>query len=111
MTYTRRDKQIIEFLEKELIERMKVGRTTVFGRRFILGYNQGTIDMLKHKMKNHKLSGGKDKKRYFKTRGKAMEERQKLMGGDTKHYWRIYYDAFRSEYYLIKRRKKSFWNL
>ncbi len=49
------------------------------------------------------------KRIYFNTRKEAMGERQ-LMKKTNKFSWRIYYDAFKEKYYLIKYKKKSFWD-
>lgn len=55
MTYTKRDKLIIEFLERELVERMGIGEGHIVGKRFIIKRTQLILNDLKHKMKNHKL--------------------------------------------------------
>ena len=48
------------------------------------------------------------KRKYFKTKKEALDEKSK--NKNSKIGFRIYYDAYEEGYYLIKFKKKGFWD-
>ena len=55
MTYTKKDKKIVEYLEGELIDRFECDNSKIVGKRFLMNYNKNTIQDLIHKLKHNKL--------------------------------------------------------